>query len=465
MPKKIIIPHRTPMAEQPPQERRHNYKEVTFGYSAEEAVAEARRCLDCAHPFCIDGCPVNINIPRFIEQIAQGNFQDAVNTIKEANALPAVTGRVCPQENQCEGVCTLCKKFEPVAVGRLERFAADWEASYGEISTPQRPPAKGKSVAVVGSGPAGLTVAADLAKLGYGVTVFEALHEPGGVLVYGIPEFRLPKDIVRREVDYIRSLGVTIEKDFIVGRAASIDELLEEFDAAFLGSGAGLPWFLGIPGENLGGVYSANEYLTRANLMKAYRPEYDTPIARGKRVITIGGGNTAMDSARTALRLGATESMIVYRRSRAELPARIEEVDHAEQEGVQFHLLTSPMAFHGENGRVASLECLRNELGEPDASGRRRPVQIDGSNFGIEAEVMVIAIGQSPSPLLSQTTPDLQTAKSGVVTVDKNTMKTSKKGVFAGGDLVTGGATVILAMGQARIAAKSIDEYLRTGVW
>jgi glutamate synthase (NADPH/NADH) small chain len=465
MPKKIIIPHRTPMAEQPPQERRHNYKEVTFGYSAEEAVAEARRCLDCAHPFCIDGCPVNINIPRFIEQIAQGNFQDAVNTIKEANALPAVTGRVCPQENQCEGVCTLCKKFEPVAVGRLERFAADWEASYGEISTPQRPPAKGKSVAVVGSGPAGLTVAADLAKLGYGVTVFEALHEPGGVLVYGIPEFRLPKDIVRREVDYIRSLGVTIEKDFIVGRAASIDELLEEFDAAFLGSGAGLPWFLGIPGENLGGVYSANEYLTRANLMKAYRPEYDTPIARGKRVITIGGGNTAMDSARTALRLGATESMIVYRRSRAELPARIEEVDHAEQEGVQFHLLTSPMAFHGENGRVASLECLRNELGEPDASGRRRPVQINGSNFRIEAEVMVIAIGQSPSPLLSQATPDLQTAKSGVVMVDKNTMKTSKKGVFAGGDLVTGGATVILAMGQARIAAKSIDEYLRTGVW
>jgi glutamate synthase (NADPH/NADH) small chain len=318
---------------------------------------------------------------------------------------------------------------------------------------------------VVGSGPAGLTVAADLAKLGYGVTIFEALHEPGGVLVYGIPEFRLPKDIVRREVDYVRNLGVTIEKDFIVGRAATIDELLEEFDAVFLGSGAGLPWFLGIPGENLGGIYSANEYLTRANLMKAYRPEYDTPIARGKRVITIGGGNTAMDSARTALRLGATESMIVYRRSRAELPARVEEVEHAEQEGVRFHLLTTPVAFHGQNWRVASLECLRNELGEPDASGRRRPVQVDGSNFHIEADVVVIAIGQSPSPLLSQTTPDLQTAKSGVVAVDKNTMKTSKKGVFAGGDLVTGGATVILAMGQARTAASAIDEYLRTGVW
>jgi glutamate synthase (NADPH/NADH) small chain len=318
---------------------------------------------------------------------------------------------------------------------------------------------------VVGSGPAGLTVAADLAKLGYGVTIFEALHEPGGVLVYGIPEFRLPKDIVRREVNYIRSLGVAIEKDFIVGRAATIDELLEEFDAVFLGSGAGLPWFLGIPGENLGGVYSANEYLTRANLMKAYRSDYDTPIARGQRVITIGGGNTAMDSARTALRLGAKESMIVYRRSRAELPARIEEVHHAEQEGVQFHLLTTPVAFHGQNWRIASLECLRNELGEPDASGRRRPVQIDGSNFHIEADVAVIAIGQSPSPLLSQTTPDLQTAKSGVVAVDKATMKTSKKGVFAGGDLVTGGATVILAMGQARIAARSIDEYLRTGEW
>ncbi|MGC1375088.1 MAG: NADPH-dependent glutamate synthase [Anaerolineales bacterium] len=465
MPKKIIIPHRTPMAEPPPEERRHNYKEVTYGYTPEEAMAEARRCIDCAHPFCIDGCPVKINIPRFIEQIAQGNFQDAVNTIKEANALPAVTGRVCPQENQCEGVCTLCKKFEPVAIGRLERFVADWEALQGPIASPPRPSAKGKNVAVVGSGPAGLTVAADLAKLGYGVTVFEALHEPGGVLVYGIPEFRLPKDIVRREVDYVRNLGVTIEKDFIVGRAATIDELLEEFDAVFLGSGAGLPWFLGIPGENLGGIYSANEYLTRANLMKAYRPEYDTPIARGKRVITIGGGNTAMDSARTALRLGATESMIVYRRSRAELPARVEEVEHAEQEGVQFHLLTTPVAFHGQNWRVASLECLRNELGEPDASGRRRPVQIDGSNFHIEADVVVIAIGQSPSPLLSQTTPDLQTAKSGVVTVDKATMKTSKKGVFAGGDLVTGGATVILAMGQARIAASAIDEYLRTGVW
>lgn len=466
MPKKVIIPHRTPMGEQPAEERRHNYQEVTYGYTMEEAMAEARRCLDCAHPFCMDGCPVKINIPRFVEQVAAGNFQAAVDIIKESNALPAVTGRVCPQESQCEGVCTLCKKYEPVAIGRLERFVADWEAAHGAISKPALPAKKVQSVAVVGSGPAGLTVAADLARLGYNVTVFEALHEPGGVLVYGIPEFRLPKEIVRREVDYIRSLGVTIEKDFIVGRAATIDELLEEYDAVFLGAGAGLPWFLGIPGENLGGVYSANEYLTRANLMKAYRyPEYDTPIARGKRVLTIGGGNTAMDAARTALRLGAKESYIVYRRSKAELPARAEEVHHAEQEGVQFAILTTPLAFHGQDGRVVSLECLRNELGEPDASGRRRPVQVEGSNFHIEADVMVIAIGQSPSPLIPQTTPDLQTAKSGIVMVDKNTMKTSKKGVFAGGDLVTGGATVILAMGQGRVAAKAIDEYLRTGEW
>jgi glutamate synthase (NADPH/NADH) small chain len=466
MPKKEIIPQRTPMAEQPPEERRHNYKEVTYGYTPEQAVAEARRCLDCAKPFCIDGCPVKIDIPRFIEQVAQGDFQAAANTIKEANALPAVTGRVCPQETQCEGVCTLCKKYEPVAIGRLERFVADWEAANGSKEPPKRPAARGKRVAIVGSGPAGLTAAADLAKLGYGVTIFEALHEPGGVLVYGIPEFRLPKDIVRREVDYVRSLGVLIEKDFIVGRAATIDELLEEFDAVFLGTGAGLPWFLGIPGENLGGVYSANEYLTRANLMKAYRyPEYDTPIARGKRVITIGGGNTAMDAARTALRLGAKESMIVYRRSKAELPARVEEVHHAEQEGVQFHLLTTPLVFHGQEGRVASLECLRNELGEPDASGRRRPVQIPDSNFQLEADVMVIAIGQSPSPLIPQTTPDLATAKSGIVTVAQESMKTSKKGVFAGGDIVTGGATVILAMGQARVAARAIDEYLQSGVW
>ncbi len=321
-------------------------------------------------------------------------------------------------------------------------------------------------MAVVGSGPAGLTVAADLARLGHSITIFEALHESGGVLVYGIPEFRLPKIIVKREVDYVCSLGVHIRNDFIVGSSATVDELLDEYDAVFLGTGAGLPWFLGIPGENLGGVYSSNEYLTRANLMKAYRfPEYDTPIARGQRVITIGGGNTAMDAARTALRLGAQESVIVYRRSQAEMPARREEIHHAEQEGVKFHLLTTPIAFHGEKGRVASLECIQNELGEPDASGRRKPVPIEGSNFHIAADVMVIAIGQSPSPLVSRTTPDLETAKSGIVVVAKETMKTSKKGVFAGGDIVTGGATVILAMGQGKIAAAAIDEYLTTGNW
>ena len=466
MAKKEIIPHKTPMAEQPPAVRIRNYNEVPYGYTPEQAIAEAKRCLLCVKPFCIAGCPVNIDIPGFIKLIAEGKILAAAALIKKMNALPAITGRVCPQEAQCEGVCSLCKKYEPVAIGRLERFAADWEASNGSFAVPKLPDPVYKKVAVVGSGPAGLTVAADLARKGYFVTVFEALHEAGGVLVYGIPEFRLPKTIVKREVDYVRSLGVQIKKDFVVGSAATLDELLEDYDAIFLGTGAGLPWFLGIPGENLGGVYSSNEYLTRANLMKAYRfPEYDTPIARGERVITIGGGNTAMDSARTALRLGAKESIIVYRRSRAELPARLEEVHHAEQEGVQLHLLTSPVAFYGKDGRVTELECLQNELGEPDASGRRRPVPIEGSNFRIQADVMVITIGQSPSPLIARTTPELKIGKNDVVAVDFKTMKTSKKGVFAGGDIVTGGATVILAMGQARIAANAIEEYLTTGVW
>lgn len=466
MAKKEIIPHKTPMAEQPPAVRVRNYNEVPYGYTPEQAVEEARRCLDCVKPLCIPGCPVNIDIPGFIKLIAEEKFLEAAALIKETNALPAITGRVCPQESQCEGVCVLCKKYEPVAIGRLERFAADWEASNGSFAVPKLPEPIYKKIAVVGAGPAGLTVAADLARKGYFVTIFEALHEAGGVLVYGIPEFRLPKAIVKREVDYVRSLGVQIKKDFVVGSAATIDELLEEYDAIFLGTGAGLPWFLGIPGENLGGVYSSNEYLTRANLMKAYRfPEYDTPIARGERVITIGGGNTAMDSARTALRLGAKESIIVYRRSRAELPARLEEIHHAEQEGVKLNLLTTPVAFHGENGRVTELECLQNELGEPDASGRRRPVPISGSNFRIQADVMVIAIGQSPSPLIAKTTPELKIGKNDVVAVDFKTMKTSKKGVFAGGDIVTGGATVILAMGQAKIAATAIEEYLETGVW
>jgi glutamate synthase (NADPH/NADH) small chain len=466
MAKKKIIPTKTPMPEQPPEVRIHNYNEVPHGYTPEQAMAEAKRCLECAKPSCMVGCPVNINIPGFLKLVSDGDFRAAINLIKETNALPAITGRVCPQEGQCEGSCALSKKYESVAIGRLERFVADWEAAQGELTIPEIAPPTGKSVAIVGAGPAGLTVAADLIKLGHQVTIFEALHEPGGVLVYGIPEFRLPKAIVRREVEYVCSMGVKLVKDFVVGNSATVDELLEEFDAVFLGTGAGLPWFLGIPGENLSGVYSANEYLTRANLMKAYKfPEYDTPIAHGQRIVTIGGGNVAMDSARTALRLGAQESIIVYRRSRDEMPARAEEIHHAEQEGVQFNLLTTPVAVHGENGRVKEIECLRNQLGEPDASGRRRPVPIQGSNFRIPIDILVIAVGQSPSPLIPKTTPDLKLAKHGGVTVDEKTMKTSKKGVFAGGDVATGGATVILAMGQGKIASKAIDEYLKTGVW
>jgi glutamate synthase (NADPH/NADH) small chain len=467
MAKKQIIPTKTPMPEQPPAERIKNFDEVPYGYTLEQAMAEAQRCLQCPRPACIEGCPVNINIPGFLKLVAEGDFRGAINLIKETNALPAVTGRVCPQEEQCEGRCALSKRFESVAVGRLERFVADWEAAEGSLSIPDLPPPTGKKVAVVGSGPAGVTVAADLVKLGHQVTIFEALHEAGGVLVYGIPEFRLPKAIVRREVEYVCSLGVKLVKDFVVGTAATVDELLEEYDAVFLGTGAGLPWFLNIPGENLNGVYSANEYLTRANLMKAYRfPEYDTPIVHGRRVATVGGGNVAMDSARSALRLGAAESLIVYRRSRDEMPARAEEIHHAEQEGVQFELLTTPVALHGNgNGWVKEIECIRNELGEPDASGRRRPVPIKDSNFRIPADVVVLAIGQSPNPLIPKTTPDLKTAKYGVVVVDDETMKTSKKGVFAGGDVATGGATVILAMGQGKKAARAIHEYLTTGEW
>ncbi len=455
------------MPEQPPAERIHNFNEVPYGYTPEQAMAEARRCLQCKNPRCVEGCPVGIDIPGFLQLIAEGDFQGAINLIHRANALPAITGRVCPQETQCEAVCTLCKKYEPVAIGRLERFVADWEAAQGTLPVPPLPPPTGKKVAVVGSGPAGITVAADLAKMGHEVTIFEALHEPGGVLIYGIPEFRLPKEIVRREVDYVRRLGVKIVTDFVVGRTATLEELLQEFDAVFLGTGAGLPWFLNIPGENLNGVYSANEYLTRVNLMKAYLfPEYDTPVARGRRVVTIGGGNVAMDAARTALRMGAEESIIVYRRSREEMPARLEEIHHAEEEGVQFMFLTTPVAFHGDdNGRVKELECLRNELGEPDESGRRRPIPIPNSNFRIPCDLAIIAIGQSPNPLIPTTTPQLKIGKGGVVVVDEKTMKTSVKGVFAGGDVATGGATVILAMGQARIAAKAIDEYLRTGEW
>ncbi len=466
MPEKIV-PKKTPMREQPAKERVRNFNEVPYGYSSEEAIFEAKRCLQCKRAPCISGCPVEIDIPGFIKFIAEGDFKSAIKRLKEKNVLPAVCGRVCPQETQCEQVCTLAKKFEPVAIGRLERFAADYEASQGESPLPAKPAPTGKRAAVIGSGPGGLTVAGDLIRLGHSVTIFEALHKPGGVLVYGIPEFRLPKTIVYREVDYLVRCGVNLVLNYIVGKTATIDQLLKDFDAVYIGTGAGLPWFMNIPGENLNGVYSANEYLTRSNLMKAYLfPDYDTPIVRGKRVAVVGGGNVAMDCARTALRLGAEEVHIVYRRSKQEMPARIEEIHHAEQEGVIFDWLTLPIKYVGdENGWVKEMECIRMQLGEPDASGRRKPVPIEGSNFISPVDTVICAIGQSPNPLIPQTTPDLKVAKWGNIEVDKATMKTSKPRCWAGGDVVRGGATVILAMGDARTAAKSMDEYLKTGVW
>jgi len=390
-----------------------------------------------------------------------------MKVMKQTNTLPAICGRVCPQESQCEGSCVLAKKMEPVAIGNLERFIADWEAQQSECVMCEMKPKTGKTVAVVGAGPAGLTVASDCAKLGHSVTIFEALHKPGGVLVYGIPEFRLPKAIVEREVNFIRSMGVDLRLNYVVGKLKTIDEFLTEFDAVSVGTGAGKPSFMGIPGENSLGVYSANEYLTRSNLMKAYLfPKYDTPIVRGKRVATIGGGNVAMDSARTALRLGAEKSILVYRRSREEMPARTAEVHHAEQEGIEFNLLTNPVRYIAdEKGWVTAVECLRMELGEADASGRRRPVPVKGSEFQIPVDTVVVAIGNSPNPLIPQTTPGLETAKYGNVVADPKTGRTSKKGVFAGGDIVTGAATVILAMGAGRLAANSIDEYLKTGQW
>ncbi|MEO0226363.1 MAG: NADPH-dependent glutamate synthase [candidate division WOR-3 bacterium] len=462
-----IEPKKTPMREQRPQDRIRNFDEVPYGYNETEAIQEARRCLLCKKPTCVSGCPVEIDIPGFIRLIAEGDFKGAIKKMKEKNVLPAICGRVCPQEDQCEKVCALAKKFEPVAIGRLERFIADWEAAQGEVEIPERPVPTGKRVAVIGSGPGGLTAAGDLIKLGHEVTIFEALHKPGGVLVYGIPEFRLPKSIVYREVDYLLKCGVKLYLNFIVGKTATIDQLLEEYQAIYIGTGAGLPWFMNIPGENLNGVYSANEYLTRSNLMKAYLfPEYDTPIIRGKNVAVIGGGNVAMDCARTALRLGAKEVHIVYRRSKVEMPARIEEIVRAEEEGVIFDYLTLPVKHIGdEKGWVKEMECLKMQLGEPDASGRRKPVPIEGSNYITPVDMVVCAIGQSPNPLIPQTTPDLKVGKWGNIEVDKATMKTSKKGCWAGGDVVRGGATVILAMGDARIAAKSINEYLQTGVW
>lgn len=462
-----IVPKKIPMREQPPKERAKNYNEVPFGYNEEEAMAEAIRCLQCKKPTCIEGCPVEIDIPGFIDCIAKGDFRSAIKKLKEKNVLPAICGRVCPQEDQCEKLCVLAKKFEPVAIGRLERFAADWEVAHGEVRIPKIPPSTGKKIAVIGAGPGGLTVAGDLIKLGHEVVIFEALHKPGGVLVYGIPEFRLPKATVFREVDYLIKCGVKLVLNFIVGKTATIDQLLQDYNAIYIGTGAGLPWFMNIPGENLKGVYSANEYLTRSNLMKAYLfPEYDTPIIRGKKVAVIGGGNVATDCARTALRLGALEVHIVYRRSRREMPAREEEIHHAEEEGIIFDILTLPVKYiGGSNYWVKDMECLRMRLGEPDASGRRRPLPIEGSNFVTPVDTVVVAIGQSPNPLIPQVTPDLKIGKWGNIEVESDTGKTSKKGVWAGGDVVRGGATVILAMGDGRIAANSINEYLKTGVW
>jgi glutamate synthase (NADPH) small chain len=453
---------RQKMPEQEAKVRARNFNEVPFGYTPDLAQLEAGRCLQCKKPKCTEGCPVEIDIPAFVKLISDGDFAGSARKLKERNSLPAVCGRVCPQEDQCEKLCIVGKKDEPVAIGRLERFAADWERNNGEVVIPEKAPSTGKKVAVVGSGPAGLTLAGDLILKGHQVTIFEALHKAGGVLIYGIPEFRLPKDIVQSEVDYLIRLGVKLEGNCVVGKLDTIDELLQEYDAVFLGLGAGLPQFMGIPGENLSGVYSANEYLTRSNLMKAYLfPRYDTPIAKGKNVAVFGAGNVAMDSARTALRLGANVVRIVYRRSRDEMPARIEEIHHAEEEGVQFYLLTAPTKLIGnDNGWITGMECLQMELGEPDESGRRRPVPKKGSEFTLECDMAVIAIGAGPNPLLTTTTPGLELNKRGYIIADLETGKTTKQGVWAGGDIVTGSATVILAMGAGRKAANSIHDYL-----
>jgi glutamate synthase (NADPH/NADH) small chain len=455
--------NRREMPKQAPEVRCHNFTEVALGYQIETAVEEAKRCLQCKKPKCTPKCPVEIEIPRFIKCIAERDFAAGIRILKQRNVLPAVCGRVCPQEEQCEGGCILEKKGGQIGIGRLERFLADWEASQGELERPAISPHTGRKVAVVGGGPAGLTVAGDLVKLGHQITIFEALHKMGGVLSYGIPEFRLPKTIVSREVEYLRSLGVEMVTDFVVGKTRTVDSLLEEFDAVFVGAGAGLPWFMDIPGENLNGVYSANEYLTRMNLMKGFLfPEFHTPIKEHKRVVVVGGGNVAMDCARTALRLGA-ETKIVYRRSREELPARLEEVENAEEEGVIFNLLTLPIRYIGDkNGWVKEMECLRMELGEPDASGRRRPIPIENSHTTFPVDAVICAIGNSPNPLIAATTPGLQMGKKGNIVADEETGKTSMDKVWAGGDVVSGAATVILAMGAGRKAARSIHQYLNT---
>lgn len=452
---------RREMPKQAPEVRSHNFSEVALGYSVEAAVEEAQRCIQCKKPGCVANCPVEINIPAFVKSVAEQDFAGGIRILKDKNLLPAVCGRVCPQEEQCEKTCIFIKKGGQIAIGRLERFLADWEATQGEPEKIEIPAKTGRKVAVVGGGPAGLTVAGDLIKLGHDVTLYEALHKMGGVLIYGIPEFRLPKAIVSREVENLRRLGVELVTDFVVGKTRTVDSLLNEYDAVFVGSGAGLPWFMEIPGENLNGVYSANEYLTRLNLMKGYLfPQYHTPVKYHKKVVVVGGGNVAMDCARSALRLGA-EARIMYRRSREELPARLEEVENAEEEGVIFNFLTLPTRYIGdENGWVREVEYLTMELGEPDASGRRRPIPKEGSETRIPVDAVVCAIGNSPNPLIASTTAGLEVGKKGNIVVDEATGKTSRAKIWAGGDVVTGAATVILAMGAGRQAAKSIHEYL-----
>ena len=459
----IDVLKKVPISEQDPGVRAHNFDEVCLGYSKEEAVAEASRCLNCKNARCIQGCPVAIDIPAFIHQVSEGNFKEAYRILSDASSLPAVCGRVCPQENQCEGQCIRGIKGDPISIGKLERFVADWARENNIKPEPPKNKLDAK-VAVIGSGPAGLTCAGELARMGYNVTIFEALHEPGGVLVYGIPEFRLPKsEVVAKEIDNVRALGVKIETNVIIGKSVTIDQLMEDegFDAVFIGSGAGLPKFMGIPGEQANGVFSANEYLTRSNLMKAFDDEYDTPIRPGQKVAVVGGGNVAMDAARTALRLGA-DVTVVYRRSEAELPARVEEVHHAKEEGIKFNLLTNPTEILvDDNGWVRGMKCVKMELGEPDESGRRSPVVIEGSEFEMELDTVIMSLGTSPNPLISSTTKGLEVNKRKCIVAEEQFGKTSKEGVYAGGDAVTGAATVILAMGAGKAAARGIDEFLK----
>ncbi|NLE24232.1 MAG: NADPH-dependent glutamate synthase [Clostridiaceae bacterium] len=454
---------KVPIPEQDPEVRSRNFKEVTLGYTEEMAIEEAQRCLNCKHKPCVNGCPVNVQIPEFISLIKEGKFEGAYDKILETNSLPAVCGRVCPQESQCEERCVRAIKGESVAIGRLERFAADW-AIKNVRKTYEKVPGNGRKVAIIGSGPAGLACAGDLVKLGYEITIFEAFHLSGGVLVYGIPEFRLPKSLVQKEINGLLKQGVKIHTNMVIGKVLTVDELFEEgYDAVFIGSGAGLPAFMKIPGENLNGVYSANEFLTRINLMKAYKEDAETPIMRGNAVAVVGGGNVAMDAARCARRLGADKVYIIYRRSEAEMPARLEEVHHAKEEGIIFKVLTNPTQILGdEKGWVKGIECIEMELGEPDASGRRRPIAKEGSEHVIDVDTVIMSIGTSPNPLIRSTTPDLSTNKWGCIVADEQTGQTSNDGVFAGGDAVTGAATVILAMGAGKKAAKAIDEYVKS---